>query len=240
MINHRNILYKHYHSKFNSRIADVNENDLSSLFCHYDVKILPFLKSSEANCNILELGCGPGYLLDYLKLKGFTNTTGVDISTEQIEIANSKGHNAIVDDVFTYLKNSTVKFDVIFAFDLIEHFTKDELLELTDLVYKSLNSDGLLFIRTPNGQGVFSGQIIYGDLTHQTIFNPNSLTQLLTHSGFRQIKFLENAPIAKNLFGVIRLLFWKFTKGILNFFKMVESGGKQDIWTHDFYCVARK
>lgn len=240
MINHRTKLYEHYHSDFNSRISNINAKVLISLYHHYDIKILPFLKSFDKDINILELGCGPGYLLDYLKLKGFKNFKAIDISNEQIELAKAKGHNVKVDDVFLYLKNSSEKFDAIFAFDLVEHFTKDELLELTDLVFNSLNNEGLLFIRTPNGQGIFPGQVIYGDLTHQTILNPNSLTQLLIQSGFRQIYFIENSPVGKNLNGLIRLFLWKLIKLFLNFIKMVESGGKQDIWTQDFYCIAKK
>lgn len=240
MTNHRDKLYEHYHSEFNSRISDVNPKVLSSLYQHYDVKILPYLKQGANQLNILEIGCGPGYLLDYLRLSGFTNIKGIDISEEQIAIAKAKSHNVAVEDVFDYLKNTSEKFDVIFAFDLIEHFTKDELLELTDLVYNSLNEKGLFIIRTPNGQGVFSGQVIYGDLTHQTIVNPNSLTQLLSRSHFSKIEFIENAPVGKNIIGMIRLLLWKTLRTILNFSKMIESGGRQDIWTHDFYCIAQK
>ncbi|AFH49789.1 SAM-dependent methyltransferase [Ignavibacterium album JCM 16511] len=240
MTNHRNIIYENYHSKFNSRIANVTQNDLDSLYRHYDEKILPSLKLFRKNSSILELGCGPGYLLDYLKQKGYVNVKGIDISEEQIEIAQSKGHNVSVGDVFVYLKNSTEKFDVIFAFDLLEHFTKDELLELTELVHYSLREEGLFLIRTPNGQGIFAGQIIYGDLTHQTILNPNSLTQLLAINGFKEIKFIENSPVGKNLFGILRLFLWKSLKLFLNFMKIIESGGKQDIWTHDFFCIAKK
>lgn len=240
MTNHRNIIYENYHSKFNSKIANVTQNDLHSLSRHYDVKIMPSLKLFDKNCSILELGCGPGYLLDYLKSKGFNNLKGIDISAEQIEIAQSKGHNVIVGDVFVFLKNSSEKYDAIFAFDFIEHFTKDELLELTELVHNSLRDEGLFLLRTPNGQGIFAGQIIYGDLTHQTIFNPNSLTQLLANNGFKEIKFIENAPVGKNLIGLARLFLWKLIKLSLNFLKMIEGGGKQDIWTHDFFCIAKK
>lgn len=232
--------YDSYNSTFNSQISQVDAKVLNSLFTHYDFKIFPHIKNFRNDSNILELGCGPGYLLDYLKLKGFTNSIGIDISSEQIDIAKSKGHNVKLDDVFNFLRNSTEKFDLIFAFDLIEHFSKDELLELTNLIYNHLHKDGLFIIRTPNGQGYFSGNIIYGDLTHQTIFTPNSLTQLLSTNGFIEILFLENAPISKNLFGLIRSLLWKGLKTFLNFTILIENGGTQKIWTRDFYCVAKK
>lgn len=204
MRNYRNQFYDKHHTQFNSQISQVDSKVLSSLFAHYDFKIFPYLKYFKEDSNILELGCGPGYLLDYLKLKVFTNSVGIDISSEQTDIAKSKGHNVRLDDVFNFFRNSTEKYDLIFAFDLFEHFSKDELLELTSLIYNHLQNDGLFIIRTPNGQGLLSGQIIYGDLTHQTIFTPNSITQLFSNIGFNNLSFIENAPVRKNLSGFIR------------------------------------
>ncbi|MCL6494371.1 MAG: class I SAM-dependent methyltransferase [Ignavibacterium sp.] len=237
---YRIIYYDSYNSTFNSQISQVDSKVLSSLFTHYDFKIFPYLKNFNYDSNILELGCGPGYLLDYLKLKGFTNSFGVDISSEQIEIAKSNGHNVRLDDVFDFLRSSTEKYDLIFAFDLIEHFKKDELLELTSLIYNHLNKNGLFIIRTPNGQGLFSGQIIFGDLTHQTIFTPNSLTQLFSNIGFSNLNFIENAPVKKNLVGFVRTVMWSALKIILNLVMLIEVGGTQKIWSRDFYCVAKK
>ncbi len=238
--NYRKQLYRNYYSKFNSFISNYNEKELLSLYAHYDRKIYPVIKNFQKECAILELGCGPGFLLDYLKIKGFTNCLGIDISPEQIELAKAKGHNVQVNDVFDFLKNSPEKFDLIFALDFIEHFTKSELIELASLIYKSMNEKGMLIIRTPNGQGLFPGSIVYGDLTHQTVLNPNSLSQLLLQCGFQNFKFLENGPVAKDFKGMIRLFLWKAIKSSLNFIKIIESGGKSDIWTQDFYCIAIK
>lgn len=237
---YRKKYYDSYNTSFNSQISKIDAKIIDSLFAHYDHKVLPHLNNFAKDSLILELGCGPGYLLDYLKLNGFNNITGVDISREQVELANSKGHNVLLDDIFNYLRNSSNKYDIIFAFDLIEHFTKDELLELTNLIYNSLSDAGLFIIRTPNGQGYFSGHIIYGDLTHQTIFTPNSLTQLLVNAGFNSVEFNENAPVKKNLTGIVRATLWSIIKSILNFTLMIENGGSQKIWTRDFYCFAKK
>jgi 2-polyprenyl-3-methyl-5-hydroxy-6-metoxy-1,4-benzoquinol methylase len=40
---------------------------------------------------ILDIGCGNGSLLAAAKEKGYTNVTGIDISPEQVEIANKLG-----------------------------------------------------------------------------------------------------------------------------------------------------
>ncbi len=237
---HREILYANYHSSFNSVTNTSDDKIIKSLYAHYDYKILSTLNRYNKTSNILELGCGPGYLLQYLSAKGFNNTFGIDISPEQIEIAKSKGCNVMLTDALEFLKENENKYDVIFAFDFIEHFTKDELIEMSNLIHKSLNYGGVFIIRTPNGQGIFSGTIIYGDLTHQTIFNPNSLIQLLTQAGFKKIECIENGPVSKDLKGLIRKLIWKFFKAIINIFRISEIGGKISILTQDFYAFSFK
>jgi 2-polyprenyl-3-methyl-5-hydroxy-6-metoxy-1,4-benzoquinol methylase len=238
--NYREILYSSYHTSFNSIISSADERILNSLFAHYDYKIFPIINRYNKSSSILELGCGPGYLLQYLETKGFNNCQGIDISPEQIEIAKSKGYEVLQGDAIEFLKTTQKTFDIIFAFDFIEHFTKDELIELTSLIYKNLNSGGVFIIRTPNGQGIFSGTIIYGDLTHQTIFTPNSLIQLLSQAGFNKIECFENGPISKDFKGFIRKLVWKFFKVIVNIFRISEIGGRINILTQDFYAYTVK
>jgi SAM-dependent methyltransferase len=238
--NHRDILYTKYHTSFNSLISLADEKTLKRLYAHYDYKIYPIIKNFNKSASVLELGCGPGYLLQYLKSKGFNNCFGIDLSPEQIEIAESKGHSVIQGDAIEFLKTRQKTYDIIFAFDFIEHFTKDELIELSMLIYDSLNQGGVFILRTPNGQGIFAGTIIYGDLTHQTIFTPNSLIQLLIQAGFKEVKCFENGPLSKDLKGFIRKLFWEFFKFILNVFRISEIGGKINILTQDFYAYSVK
>lgn len=235
---YREILYSNYHSKFNSLISPIDENILKSLFTHYDYKILPYISKFEKSANILELGCGPGYLLEYLKQKGFNNICGIDISNEQIEIAKSSGHNVFQGDAIEFLQDKKNNYDIIFAF--VEHFTKDELIELTSLIFNALNVGGLFIIRTPNGQGIFAGTVIYGDFTHQTIFTLNSFTQLMIQAGFSKVECFENGPISKDWKGFLRKIIWEMFKFILNIFRISEVGGRIKLFTQDFYGIAFK
>lgn len=240
MSDYRKQLYNNYDTKFNSVINVVTDADLKSQAEHYKMKLLPHLTSFDSKAKILELGCGPGYLLEFLSNNGFNNMTGVDISLEQIQKAKSKGFNAIKVDVMEYLEQNNNKWDIVFALDFIEHFNKEELIKLFKLINQNLTDDGLLILRTPNGEGLFPDGIIYGDLTHQTIFNKNSLSQLLSYSGFTRHNFFENAPILKNLKGIVRSLLWKIVKMVLNSIKLIETGQTQKLWTRDFYCITKK
>jgi len=238
--NHREIFYSNYNSKFNSIVSRFDEKIIKSLYEHYDYKIYPLIKNYKPESKILELGCGPGHLLGYLKSKNFDNIIGIDISKEQLLIAKSKGLNVLEIDAIKFLSNSLEKYDIIFAFDFIEHFTKEELVLLTSLIYKNLNDNGLVIFRTPNGQGIFAGTIIYGDLTHQTILTPNSIVQLLKQAGFDKINCFENGPIPKNLKGIMRKILWGFFKSFLNLFRLCEIGGTIKILSQDFYAYSIK
>ena len=240
MKDYRYKIYENYETKFNRIIDNVDEKSIKSLYQHYKKKILPFLRDYNYQSNILELGCGPGYLINSLKQNGYRNVVGIDISKEQIAIAESKGYKVFHADVFEFLRIEATSFEIIFALDFIEHFSKDELIEMLKLIYENLSDGGILVLRTPNGEGLFPNRIIYGDLTHQTIFNQNSLAQLLNYTGFDEFSFIENSPVPKNVKGIIRTILWQIIKRPLNFVKIVETGAAQKLWTQDFICVVKK
>jgi predicted SAM-dependent methyltransferase len=54
--------------------------------------------------------------------------------------------------------------DVVVAFDIIEHFMRDELLGFVDEVGRVLRSGGRWIIHTPNAESPFGGRMRYGDL----------------------------------------------------------------------------
>ena len=90
------------------------------------------------NASCLDLGCGAGDLLLVLKILGFQNLIGIDVGPEQIAIARARGVTVIQASILEYLQASDESFDLILAFDIIEHFTKDEVLDLLGLIWKRL------------------------------------------------------------------------------------------------------
>jgi 2-polyprenyl-3-methyl-5-hydroxy-6-metoxy-1,4-benzoquinol methylase len=236
----RTRFYQKYNSTFKQEISNFSHTEIKNEWKYYDYKYLPMLKKYPSDARILEIGCGRGFMLEYLNNKGYKVTEGIDISEEQIKIAKSKNLNVSVADVFSFLSNSELDYDIIILIDIIEHFSKNELLNLFDLIFKRLKSKGMLILHTPNGQAIFSGKLIYGDLTHMTILTPNSLTQILKLFGFDEIRFFERGPVNKNLVGCLRSFIWVIIKFIYNIFLLVESGKKEHILTQNFICTAKK
>jgi SAM-dependent methyltransferase len=162
----------------------------------------------------------------------------VDISAEQIELAQQRGVNAEQHDALAYLAANPRSFDAILAVDVLEHFTRDELGHLAKHLFNALKPRARFIVQTANGAGLHPGQVIYGDLTHQTIFTPESLGQLLRSVGFETLAFYETGPIPVRIRGKLDVVLWTAIKVVANTVRHVETGKRQAIWTENFMCRA--
>jgi len=232
----RSTLYERYVSTFKGAASQSAEPSVT----WWDHKYLPLLDDLDRAAPILEIGCGGGGLLAYLARRGFSHAAGVDISAEQVEVARRRGVQAEVGDVFEYLAGQGETLAAIIAVDVFEHFSRDELVRLAPLVYRALRPGGRLLVQTANGAGLFAAQVIYGDLTHLTIFTPASLAQLLGAAGFVDVACYETGPIPIRLRGKVDLALWRAIKALASTIRHIETGKRQTIWTENFICVARK
>jgi SAM-dependent methyltransferase len=90
--------------------------------------------------SILDVGCGSGDLLDFARNKG-CKTFGVEYSLASRDLVEKKGHIA-----FSNIKETEGLFDVITAFDLIEHLYN--LPEFLKMCLDRLSSSGYLIFLT--------------------------------------------------------------------------------------------
>jgi hypothetical protein len=73
-----------------------------------------------------------------------------------------------------------------------------------------------------------------------TIFNPNSLSQLLRRTGFAEVRFRETAPVAQNAVGLARVAIWSVARSVANLVRAAETGAGQAVWTQNQLCRARR
>ena len=239
-------LYGRYVSTFKPENAELTSAELVHYFKWCDARYYPHLRQLPESAAILELGCGHGRMLNYLHQKGFTKVKGIDISQEQVELAQRDALDAECVDVFEYLDNNHFfgegeggGWDCVIAIDFVEHFTKSELMRLFESLHAAMKPGAILLLQTVNGEGLFPRQIIYGDLTHETILTPGSLGQLLRATGFRDIRSFECAPIANGMLGFFRAIAWNVIRAFANTIRLIESHKSQPIWTENFICVTR-
>jgi len=201
-----------------------------------------WLPAKERSPRILDLGCGAGHLLAVFQRAGYTDLVGVDNSAEQVDLARQLFPNTIQADVFEYLRRDDIgQFDLITAFDVLEHFTRDETILFLRLVHQRLKPGGYLILQMPNGDSPFAGSVFWSDLTHETLFTAISLRHILEACGFADCEFRECGPVPQSLFGVIRTILWQMVRVGIKLLNYVETGNASTgIYTRVFRCRAIK
>lgn len=198
----------------------------------------------DKTATILDLGCGHGTLAHFAQQAGYRNTQGVDVSGQQVELARKLGITNIAQgDLMATLKAlPSASLDTVVAFDVIEHFTKDELIDLVDAIHAVLKPNGCWIIHAPNANSPFVGAVRYGDFTHEQAFTPTSLQQLLKASGFSRFIFAECGPRIHGLKSLVRVILWSLVRSVFRVVNAAETGdvGRSAVWTRNFFTVAYK
>ncbi len=199
---------------------------------------------ADRTTSILDLGCGHGALIYFLSQAGYRNVVGVDVSPEQVAEASKLGIEGIREgDLLETLQNlPNHSQDVVIAFDVIEHFTKDELLPFVDEVLRVLKPGGRWLIHAPNGESPFVGAIRYGDMTHEQSFTRVSLAQLLLSSGFSRLECHESGPVPVGMKSTVRWMLWHGIRLLLRVWAAAETGdlGRDVIYTRNLLAVVYK
>lgn len=241
MQNYRARVYGHYNTARESELAPPTLAGLESR-SHFIRKMIVNHFPSDKNAVILDIGCGHGAILYFAIIAGYVNAYGVDGSAEQVSAAHKLGISSVrQEDLKGHLLSvSAGSLDCIIAFDVIEHFRRDELIELVDLVHRALKPGGRWIIHTPNGESPFAGRMLFGDFTHETLFTKTSVSQLLLSSGFANVRCFEDRPIPHGLVSSIRFALWHCIRCVLRLYLAVESGdaGRNAVFSQNFLVTA--
>ena len=126
------------------------------------------------------------------------------------------------------------------SFDLIEHFNKSTLIDVTDNVRRVLKPRGKWLLHVPNAESPFFGRVRYGDFTHELAFTSQSLSSFLKASGFHSVRCLEDGPVPHGLKSIIRFLSWKLLRKVIRVAIVIETGelAKASIFTQNMFAVA--
>jgi SAM-dependent methyltransferase len=198
----------------------------------------------DRNCSIVDLGCGSGALLLLLQQAGFVNTMGVETSPDQVEFARQLGVKSVIDgDLLDFLRESAGEiFDVLVACDVLEHFSKDEVLEILDHAHRVLRPGGRLVLHVPNAEGIFGSRIFWSDFTHEMAFTREGLRQLTQACGFTSLQCREDVPAVHGVKSFVRRVLWSGLRAFFRLVHMAETGdpGSGLILTQNLLAVAVK
>jgi len=237
----RERIYKTYHDYYiiPARCRLTREKIKKQFYAwnHYYGRLLPQNKGAA----ILDAGCGYGEIVYWLRESGFKNAIGVESDLKQIAVAENLGINGILNGDFRkFLKDEGNSYDCIIARDVIEHFDKDEVLEILDIFWSALKNEGVLIIQTPNAESPFGGRHRYNDFTHSLSFTKTSLNHVLKTVGFKDVKFYPVRPVVHGIKSLIRFTLWGLIETAIGIYLLIETGSGKGIFTQNMIALAKK
>lgn len=147
------------------------------------------IKERAKGPRLLDVGCSCGYFLDVALENGF-DAYGVEFSGVAIQAAAEQTRPRITQGDVNQLEMQE-PFDVITAFDLIEHVS--DPLQFLGSFYRLLKPGGLVVVTTPDTHHFLRPLMgkrwpMLQPMQHTRLFSPNSLKLALQETGFNQIE----------------------------------------------------
>ncbi len=140
---------------------------------------------------MLEIGFGNGTFLKYAQQKEW-DVYGTEINNELVGIAKESGFNVRQSKTVACFKDNT--FDLVLAFDVLEHIPQDNLLDFLIEVKRVLKNGGFFIARFPNGDSPFGLKIQNGDVTHITSIGSGKVYYLGTATNMKVFFLLGAKP----------------------------------------------
>lgn len=178
-------------------INTLGEVDLKEIYSNYPLQartldyfamtaynnLLTRLKKQglNENHNILDMGCGQGIFLQYMKSKGYNHITGYDpyvVEFNDIELLNQK-------------------YDFVVANDVIEHV--EDIHEFFNSCINVLSPKGILYIGTADSAGVTDMANLRPELMrlhlpyHRVLITREFLRSLGRENGLKELYFYDRS-----------------------------------------------
>lgn len=234
-------LYDYYLSRNPLAYKKYAVLDFEEIYPQFDSYFSRFLPV-DRQAKILDLGCGSGAFVSWLYTKGYENAEGIDVSQEQIDTGINRGVKSLKWVVtFEYLKGRQDEYVLISAHDLIEHFEKEGILCLLNLIFEALQRGGNVLVLTLNTELLFSSRTKYSHFTHEIGFTPHSLSRVLYFTGFRDVKIFPKEPYVHGLRSAVRWVLWTGIKQFARLYLSVEAESTgSGVYTQVMYGIGSK
>lgn len=146
----------------------------------------------SARASVLEIGFGQGIFLDWARAQGFV-PVGIELNQALVESVRRRGHEAYHGHARDVLSQGFAPFDLVVLFDVLEHLTVEEILDLLSLLKSQLSAGGAIVARFPNGGSPFGRLYQHGDLTHCSVLTASSIEQAAIRCGLKVVAARNSA-----------------------------------------------
>jgi SAM-dependent methyltransferase len=189
----------------------------------------------------LDIPCGYGNFLYFLKQNFYTRCYGYDLDQRQVELALSIDLPAQRGDALVELmKRDEGGTALISSLDFLEHLDKNAAISFLEACYRSLGHRGVLILRMPCCDGFFGAHDLHNDITHQWGVTSNALRGLLAMVGFESIQLLDEPPSRDGPSAFVRLLISKFARTATAFALRLMYLAPPTIWGRSMWAIAIK
>ncbi len=207
---------------------------------YYSAHYAPTLATLGKETEILEIGCGRGFLLQVLSREGYRRLTGIDRSPGDLRRAKRSLPDATwrLGDAATLLRRSQKRYGVILLKAVLEHIPKQEVLPFLRTLASRLEPEGRLIVDVPNMDWIHANHERYMDFTHEGGFTRESLRQVLSES-FELLRLFpaDNHP-GRGFLGRIRARWARGALGTLLRWADPDLGDAP-LWERSLIAVAR-
>lgn len=141
-------------------------------------QISELYKGFTGKLNVLDIGCGPGNMLDYLR--GWGNVMGTDLYSSALSYCKSRGYNGLFMSQGEQLPVKNGKFDLVIALDVIEHIDND--VKALEELYRIMKNGGRLCLTVPAFMFLWGGHDeMYG---HKRRYTVKEISSKVKKAGF--------------------------------------------------------
>lgn len=141
--------YKEYYELERNHWWFIAREEILSNYIH---KLIHLEKLPNTNLNILNVGCGPGRSSEYLSK--FGQVTSIEYDKFCCEFASEKTGLEIINGSITALPFENNTFDLVCAFDVIEHVEDDQLA--VEELKRVTKNNSLVLITVPAFMSLWS------------------------------------------------------------------------------------
>jgi SAM-dependent methyltransferase len=148
----------------------------------------PYVDELREHAPVLDVGCGRGELVALLREEGI-EARGVDGDGDMVAYARGEGLPVEQGDLLEYLQGlPDASLGAIFAGQVVEHLPPVALTQFLGLAHAKLREGGILIAETINPLSPIALRNFFADLTHAQPLVPDTLEQLMSHAGFRDLE----------------------------------------------------
>jgi len=235
MTDYRGEFYRLYRSTHSGRRDEGGTTQAhEARFPVWERLIAPHLPQDRSSA-VLDCGCGEGYIVSWLKARGYHRARGVDASAEEVAVAHTLGLPVERGEIAEALAAQAGALDFLILRNVLEHLHKGEVIDLLGAARRALRPGGSIWIQVPNAESPFGARLRYADFTHELAFTQDSIGQVLRVTGFADVRV---GPVRAGFRG-LRGLLWKATEAAYKLMLNAELGKGSYIVTQDLYACAR-